>query len=94
VTTCTVWQDNSQSAEVAAVLNVHGVRQATRQCAAVLMMFQTLTMPCYLQCIVQDFVTGPPDAGTVVTRGTFGVENVTGPGHVSSCVYVTYTCVT
>jgi hypothetical protein len=39
-----------------------------------------------LAMLAQDFVTGPPDAGTVVTRGTFGVENVTGPGHVSGCV--------
>jgi hypothetical protein len=33
---------------------------------------------------LQDFVTGPPDGGNVVTHGTFGVENVTGPGHVSA----------
>ncbi|KAF6261861.1 hypothetical protein COO60DRAFT_711727 [Scenedesmus sp. NREL 46B-D3] len=35
----------------------------------------------YYGTIYQDFVTGPPDAGSVVTHGTFGVENVTGPGH-------------
>jgi hypothetical protein len=51
------------------------------------MLLWPLTMLCCLHGIVQDFVTGPPDAGTVVTRGTFGVENVTGPGHVSGCAF-------
>lgn len=32
----------------------------------------------------KNFVTGGPDSGAVSTRGTFGIENVTGPGHIIS----------